>query len=421
MAQKLQTVRGIRDLLDGEIATYNRMIDIGSRIASLHNYDEILLPIFEYSSVFLRTLGDASDIVNKETYTFSDRDKRSLTLRPEFTAAMVRSLISNGLTQEMPKRFFTHGPLFRHERPQQGRYRQFHQFNCELFGSNSPLADVEIINILYLILSEFGLEDKIKIEINSLGDKESSEKYTEVLRQYLIDNIDRLSEISKERVAINPLRVLDSKDDRDIEVISKAPSIEQFLTSESLEHFSNVCANLSLLGIKYNINRRLVRGLEYYTHTVFEFITDKLGTQKAIAAGGRYNDLIESMGGPAIPAIGFAIGIDRIHELLQVYQLNKTNKNHTCYLIPIGNTAEVYGFNLALKLRQKGIKVAFDYNLSTKKRLKIADREGYSLCLIFGDDELKNGEFIIRNMNISQEKRVPIEGLDKALIQFLSM
>jgi histidyl-tRNA synthetase len=421
MAQKLQTARGIRDLVDAELETYNRIIEIGSRIASLHNYAEILLPIFEYSSVFLRTLGDASDIVTKETYTFSDRDKRSLTLRPEFTAAMVRSLISNGLTQSMPQRFFTHGPLFRHERPQQGRYRQFHQFNCELFGSNSPLADVEIINLLYLILSECELQNNVQIEINSLGDKESSDKYKKVLYNYLLDNINELSEISKERIEINPLRVLDSKDNNDIEIISRAPSIEQFLSQEALEHFASVCRNLTLLGIKYSINNRLVRGLEYYTHTVFEFTTDRLGAQKAIAAGGRYNGLIESMGGPATPAVGFAVGIDRIHELLQVHKLNKKRPNNICYLIPIGDAAEAHGVNLALELRQKGIKVAFDYGLSTKKRMKIADRDGYPICLIFGDDELESNEFILRNMGISEEKRVHIEELDEFLIPLLSL
>ncbi len=419
MTQKLQTVRGIRDLLDDELETYNRIINICSRIASLHNYDEILLPIFEYSSVFLRTLGDESDIVTKETYTFSDRDKRSLTLRPEFTAAMVRSIISNGLTQSMPRRFFTHGPLFRHERPQQGRYRQFYQFNCEFFGSNSPLADVEIINLLYIILCELGLKNQIQIEINSLGDKASSDKYNAVLQVYLTDNFAKLSEVSKERVNKNPLRVLDSKEEKDIELLRWGPSIEDFLSQESVDHFSAVCDNLDLLGIKYTVNYRLVRGLDYYTNTVFEITTNKLGTQKAIAAGGRYNGLVESMGGSDTPAIGFAVGVDRINELLKTSNGIKTAPNKTCYLIPIGDAAESHAVNLSHELRKKGIRAALDYNLSTKKRMKIADREGYPICIIFGDEELENSEFVIRDMLNSDEKKVHEEELDEVLIQLL--
>ncbi len=419
MTKKLQTIRGIRDLLDDELETYNRVIEVSSRLAALHNYDEIVLPILEYSSVFFRTLGEASDIVTKETYTFADRDKRSITLRPEFTASTVRSLISNGLTQSMPKRFFTYGPIFRHERPQRGRYRQFYQFNCELFGNDSPMADVEVINLLSLILSELDLSKEFEIEINSLGDKESSNIYTKILRQYLLDNFDKLSDVSKERVNKNPLRVLDSKDEEDIEILALAPSIRDFLNQQSIDHFANVCENLDLLQIQYKINYKLVRGLDYYTNTVFELTAEKLGAQKAIAAGGRYDSLVESMGGLQTPAVGFALGIDRIHELLKECNVLKNTSKSLCYLIPIGDSAETYSFNLAQALRKKGITVCLDHNFSTKKRIKIADRERYPICLIFGDEELESGEFILRDMVASEERRINEEELDEVLIQRL--
>lgn len=419
MSQKLQPPRGVRDLFDDELRIFNKIIEICRGVADLHNYNEILLPIFEDSSVFLRTLGDTSDIVTKETYTFSDRDKRSLTLRPEFTAATVRALISNGMTQSMPKRFFTHGPLFRHERPQQGRYRQFHQFNCEFFGSESHLAEVEVINLIYIILSELGLNDYIKIEINSLGDKESSDSYTEALRIFLKENFHKLSEISKQRLERNPLRILDSKAPEDIELLVSAPNIQNFLSQDSIDHFANICDGLDLLSIPYSVNHKLVRGLDYYTDTVFEITCDKLGSQKAVAAGGRYNNLVESMGGPSIPAIGFALGIDRIYELIKPER--NTHSKPVCYLIPIGDTAENYAISLACELRSKGIRIGFDYGFSTRKRMKIAGRENYSISLIFGDDELNNSEFILRDMRVSEEKKIHKEELDEVLIQLLSV
>lgn len=412
MAQKLQTVRGIRDLVEEELATYDRVLAISSKLAKLHNYEKILLPIFEYSSVFLRTLGEESDIVTKETYTFSDRDKRSITLRPEFTASIVRSLISNGLTQNLPRRFFTYGPLFRHERPQQGRYRQFYQFDCELFGSSSHMADVEVISLLYSILSELKVESKVTVEINSLGDRESTDKYRAVLREYFSDNIDELSEVSKERLKKNPLRILDSKEEQDISIVKGAPVLWNFLNQESIDHYSNICEALDTIGIRYEQNSRLVRGLDYYTHTVFEFISN--ASQKAIAAGGRYDKLVEDMGGPSIPAVGFALGIDRLHDLLKPKK-TVNESNLICYLIPIGDDAEAYGVGLAEKLRKNNIVTVLDYNLSTKKRMKIADREKYPICLIFGDEEIENKEIVLRNMVTSEETKVHIEELFEAL------
>jgi histidyl-tRNA synthetase len=415
MAQKLQTVRGVRDLIDSELETYDRVIAISSNIAKLHNYEKILLPIFEYSSVFLRTLGEESDIVTKETYTFSDRDKRSITLRPEFTASIVRSLISNGLTQNLPRRFFTYGPLFRHERPQQGRYRQFYQFDCELFGSSSHMADVEVINLLYLILRELKVENKITIEINSLGDKESTDNYRAVLREYFSDNINKLSHVSKERLKKNPLRILDSKEEDDIALVKGAPVLWNFLNQQSIDHFSNICETLDVLGIKYRQNPRLVRGLDYYTHTVFEFISNT--SNKAIAAGGRYDKLVENMGGPEIPAVGFALGIDRLHDLLKPKKANPIN--NVCYLIPIGDSAELYGITLSNKLRNSNIITVLDYNISTKKRMKIADREKYPICIIFGEEEIENEELTVRDMVSSEETKVHIEELAEVLVKLL--
>ena len=417
MKQEIQTIRGIRDLVDHELITYRKVIEIGEKIATLNNYSPIILPIFEYSSVFHRTLGETSDIVTKETYTFVDREKRTITLTPEFTAAMVRSMISNGWTQNLPKRFFTYGPLFRHERPQKGRYRQFYQFNCELFGSASPYADVEIINIMMSILKDLKLEEAVDLEINSLGDPESAERYKEVLKKYLSSYESKLSEIGRKRLATNPLRVLDTKDEGDIEIVKNAPIISDYLNQDSLDYYSSVCDGLSLLNIEYKENPRLVRGLDYYTHMVFEVKSNRLGSQNAVGAGGRYNKLFESMGGPSIPAVGFALGVDRICELLNQNDFVPNNK--ACYLVPIGNTAENHAINLANELRSKGIKVFFDYGISTKKRLKIADREKVCLCIIFGDDELESGEYIVRNMSNSKEEKIYGEEIDEVIIKHL--
>lgn len=414
-------MRGIRDLVNLELKTYEKVVEIGSKIAELHNYSSILLPIFEHSSVFLRTLGEASDIISKETYSFSDREKRIITLRPEFTAAIARSIISNGLTQTMPQRFFTHGPLFRHERPQQGRHRQFYQFDCELFGSKSHWADVEIISILAEILHELFLYDYVEIEINSLGDPESTENYKTELKKYLMQHAKDLSEVSKRRLATNPLRVLDSKEEQDLKIVQNAPMMLDYLNQESLEHYSAVCEGLNLLNIEYKQNPRLVRGLDYYSHTVFEVKTIKTGSQNAIAAGGRYDGLVKTMGGPAIPAVGFALGIDRIHDLLR--QNNFIDEDNgiqrLCYLVPIGDKAENHAINLAGELRSKGIRVGLDYGLSIKKRLKIADRFRVKICVIFGEDELEKGNYIIRNMSDSKEEKVHSEEIVDVVMDIL--
>lgn len=415
MTQRIQPIRGIKDLITDELMSYKEIIEISSELVKLYGYNEILLPIIEYSSVFLRTLGESSDIVNKETYTFSDRDKRTITLRPEFTAAMVRAVISNGLTQTMPQRFFTYGPLFRHERPQQGRNRQFNQFDCELFGISSPLADVEIIHILNEILKKLNLN--YEIEINTLGDTESSENYNKALIKYLTQYQSKLSKISQERLQKNPLRVLDSKEEEDIEIVKNAPIIFDYINQASLDHYSAVCDGLSSLNIHYIQNPRLVRGLDYYTHTVFEVSTSKLGSQKAIAAGGRYDHLVENMGnGQSVPAVGFALGIDRV-QLLTSFQEKKQN---ICYLIPIGDNAELHAINLANELRNKGIAVRIDYALSTKKRLKIANRDNMNICVIFGEDEIKNNEYILRHMSKSKEEKVHIEEIDEIILQYLN-
>jgi histidyl-tRNA synthetase len=417
MKQETQTIRGIRDLVNHELAAHRKIVKIGEEIAILHNYSPIILPIFEYSSVFHRTLGETSDIVNKETYTFIDRDKRTITLRPEFTAAMVRSMISNGWTQNLPKRFFTYGPLFRHERPQKGRYRQFYQFNCELFGSASPYADVEIISMMLSILKALKVEESVELEINSLGDPESAEKYRDVLKKYFLSYESKLSELGRKRLATNPLRLLDTKDEEDMEIVQNAPIISDYLNQESLDYYSSVCEGLTLLNIKYKENPRLVRGLDYYTHIVFEVKSKIAGSQNAIGAGGRYNNLFEDMGGPSIPAVGFGLGVDRIYDLLT--QDNVKTGSKVCYLIPIGNAAENHAISLANDLRSKGIKIALDYDLSAKKRLKIADREKACLCIIFGDDELESNEYIVRNMADSQEEKAHSEELDEVILKFL--
>ena len=333
MLSKIRPIRGMRDLMYEELKYFNKILEIGKKLAKLYNYNEIILPIIEQSDVFLRTLGSDSDILTKETYTFLDREKRSVTLRPEFTASVVRSLISNGMIQQMPQRLFTYGALFRHERPQLGRYRQFYQINYEYFGSASPLSDVEMISLAMSIVKELGIGDAVKLEINTLGDVESIGNYKTALVKYFEKHKHDLSETSLKRLNKNPLRILDSKDEKDKALIKAAPNIVQYLNDDSWTHYSKVCDGLDNLEIEYKVNSKLVRGLDYYTHTVFEITTDMLGSQNAICAGGRYDNLIERMGGHYTPAVGFGMGIDRTCELLKRYLENHSTQEDLCYIV----------------------------------------------------------------------------------------
>ncbi len=312
----LQPVRGTHDILPEAMRAHRHVIDTARGIAGRYGYDEMTTPVFEFTEVFKRSLGDTSDVVTKEMYTFSMKGGEQITLRPEATAGIARAFISGGLSNQLPIKVFYSGPMFRRERPQKGRQRQFHQIDVELLGVAEPLGDVEIIAVGAHILRELGVLDRTTLELNTLGDPDSQDAYRGVLVDYFSAHKDHLSADSLERLGLNPLRILDSKDKGDRRVVEGAPLFGDYLNPYSRDYFDRVKAGLEALGIAYEVNPRLVRGLDYYTHTAFEFTTSELGAQGAVLAGGRYDGLIETLGGPSTPGIGWAAGVERLVMML---------------------------------------------------------------------------------------------------------
>ena len=308
----LQPVRGTQDLLPEAMRRHRQVKEAARMTAELYGFAEIATPIFEFTDVFARPIGEGTDIVSKEMYTFEDRGGEEITLRPENTAGVVRSILSNGLVQSAPLKFFYEGPMFRYERPQKGRFRQFHQIGVELIGVAQPQADIEVIALGCRVLRALGIENRTVLEINTLGDPESRVAYRHALTAYFSDHVSELSQDSLRRLERNPLRILDSKDESDNRVAADAPSFAEYLTAESQDFFVRVRDGLDALDIRYQINPRLVRGLDYYTHTAFEFVTSDLGAQGTVMGGGRYDGLVELMGGPALPGVGWAAGIERL-------------------------------------------------------------------------------------------------------------
>src|SRR5215467_13387572 len=310
--RSLQPVRGTQDLLPEVARRHRRVVESARSAAELYGFAEMTTPIFEFTEVFARPIGEHTDIVAKEMYTFTDRGGDEVTLRPENTAGVVRSVISNGLAQSVPLKFFYSGPMFRHERPQKGRFRQFHQIDVELIGVPEPQADVEVIEIGAEVLRELGLLDRTVLELNTLGDSASRRAYRSALIDYFSRYAAELSEDSRRRLEVNPLRILDSKDENDRRISAGVPSFDQYLNDESRKFFSRVRAGLDHLGIAYQLSPRLVRGLDYYCHTAFEFVTEHLGSQGTVLGGGRYDGLMSLLGGPETPGVGWAAGIERL-------------------------------------------------------------------------------------------------------------
>ncbi|MFP4127065.1 MAG: histidine--tRNA ligase, partial [Alphaproteobacteria bacterium] len=298
---QLRSPRGTHDIFGDEARRHRRVVDTGRRTAELYGYGEMATPIFEFTGVFARSLGETSDVVSKEMYSFTDRGGEEITLRPENTASVMRAILQHGLLQSVPLRFFYAGPMFRYERPQKGRMRQFHQIGVELVGAREPMADVEVMALARHLLDELGLGAEVTLELNSLGDPASRSAYREALKAYLERYRDELSDDSRARLERNPLRILDSKDERDRRIVAAAPPLEAHYNEESRLFFAEVKSGLDQLGIAYRVNRNLVRGLDYYTHTTFEFTTERLGAQSAVIAGGRYDGLMEQLGGPPTP------------------------------------------------------------------------------------------------------------------------
>ncbi|MEM9685097.1 MAG: histidine--tRNA ligase, partial [Pseudomonadota bacterium] len=390
----LQPVRGTHDLLPDDARRHRHVIESARSIAARFGYQEMATPIFEVTEVFKRTLGDTSDIVTKEMYTFETKGGESITLRPENTASVARAFISGGLAQNLPLKFFYAGPMFRYERPQKGRQRQFHQIGIELLGVPQPLGDVEIIAAGAEILEDLGVINKTKLEINTLGDTLSRDAYRTALVSYLSDFRADLSEESRDRLDRNPLRVLDSKDKRDRVIVAEAPKFQDHLTDEARGFFETVLEGLTRLGIGYEINQRLVRGLDYYCHTAFEFTTDALGAQGAVIAGGRYDGLIGQMGGPATPGIGWAGGIERLALLSEA----EIDAPRPVAVIPIGEAAEAEALLIAQRLRHAGHTVELGFGGNMSKRMKRANKVNARAAVILGEDELSRSEATIRDL-----------------------
>lgn len=396
MAFDLQPVRGTHDLLPDSYAQHHRVIESAGEVARLYGFARMDTPIFEFSEVFHRAVGETSDIVSKETYTFTDRGGESITLRPEFTAAIVRSFISNGLQQHLPFKAFYAGPAFRYERPQKGRLRQFHQIGAELLGAAEPMADVEMIALGMHTLAALGLKDAVTLEINSLGDAESRSNYRAALVAYLAQHEAALSEDSQRRLLKNPLRILDSKSEGDRAIIAGAPRLQDYFNDVSAQHFAKVKVGLDALGIAYQVSDKLVRGLDYYSHTVFEITTDKLGAQGTVLAGGRYDGLVKLMGGQDVPGIGFAAGVERLAALMD--DKNAAQHKPVVAVIPLAESADAQAWQLAQMLRAHGIATDIAYKGNAKKRFERANKTGAAYALILGEEELAKGSVTLKDL-----------------------
>lgn len=402
----IKALRGTRDILPSEIVYWQQVEATARDVLSRAAYREIRTPIFEETALFERGIGEATDIVGKEMYSFSDRKGRSMTLRPEGTAGVVRSFIEHKLFgQGGVQRLWYTGPMFRYERPQAGRQRQFHQIGVETIGTADPRADVEVIAIATDILQSLGLKN-LHLALNSVGNSADRQSYRQALVDYLTPYQEELDPDSRDRLTRNPLRILDSKDKRTQEIALDAPKIYEHLSPESQKHFEQVQTLLTDLGIAYELNHRLVRGLDYYTHTAFEIISDDLGAQATVCGGGRYDGLVQELGGPDTPAVGWAIGLERLIILLQ--QLDRIPATDIdFYLVSRGQTAEAQALLIAQKLRQSGYSVELDLSGSAfGKQFKRADRSGARACLILGDEEAATGMVQIKWLKTGQQQAI---------------
>lgn len=407
MAQQLQPVRGTHDILPDDYERFRHVVDTARQAAFLFGYREMATPIFEFTDVFARSMGETSDVVSKEMYSFTDKGGESLTLRPEYTAGICRAFISNGLQQHVPFKVFGWGPMFRFERPQKGRQRQFHQIDVEVIGAPEPQADVEVISVAAEILRRLGILDKCILELNTLGDPESRVGYRDALVKYFSGHVEKLSEDSRKRLEKNPLRILDSKDEGDRVLVANAPLIQDYLTPAAAEFFKAVQDGLTANGVPFKVSPRLVRGLDYYTHTAFEFTTDMLGAQGTVLAGGRYDGLVEQLGGKPTPGIGWAGGIERLVMLSDP----KPVMAPTVAIVPIGDKAEIEAAKIAATLRRADIAVELAYKGNAGKRFKRADKLGCSHAIVIGDDELAKGVAKVKDLKSGAEAEVAIATL----------
>ena len=396
MAKKIQAIRGMNDLLPEASPRWQYLEQVVRSLLARYGYQEIRMPIVEQTALFKRSIGEVTDIVEKEMYTFEDRNSDSLTLRPEGTAGCVRAAEEHGLLYNQQQRLWYQGPMFRHERPQKGRYRQFHQIGVETFGLNGPDIDAELILLSVRLWRELGILDHLTLELNTLGSAAARADYRQALTAYLQDFYSELDEDSQRRLSTNPLRILDSKSDSTQKILQGAPAFDQYLDDESRQHFAGLCQFLDAAGVTYKLNPLLVRGLDYYSKTVFEWTTTALGSQGTVCAGGRYDALVEQLGGKATPAVGFAMGVERLVLLLETLEVfpAELQQQLDVYLAASGQGADAYALLLAERLRseQPSLRILTHCGGgSFKQQIKRADKSGAQLAILLGENEISQG------------------------------
>ena len=408
MANNIQAVRGMHDVLPEQTPLWQYAEQMIRDVLGAYGYSEIRLPIVEKTELFKRSIGEVTDIVEKEMYTFDDRNGDSLTLRPEGTAGCLRACLEHGLLHNQVHRLWYYGPMYRHERPQKGRYRQFFQLGVETYGMSGPDIDAELILIMDRLWKKLGIRDKVRLQLNSLGAIAERLEYREILVNYFQEHLDELDEDSLRRLETNPLRILDTKNPAMQQVVANAPELMAYLGDESLKHFNALTATLNDLGISYEFNSRLVRGLDYYSKSVFEWVTDELGSQGTVCAGGRYDGLIEQLGGKPNFAVGFAMGIERLLALMETSGNVPVTSSVDAYMIRVGETAEREGLRFAEITRNEvpGLKLQVNCGGgSFKSQFKKADKSGAEYAIVLGDDEISRGEVSVKSLRSDEEQQ----------------
>ncbi|HXC73119.1 MAG TPA: histidine--tRNA ligase [Sphingomicrobium sp.] len=411
----VQPVRGTQSLLGEDADRLAAVVAAFDRVRRLFGFKRVEVPTIEPTQVFARTIGETTDVVSKEMYSFDDRGGESITLRPEFTAGICRAYLSEGWQQHAPLKVAAHGSAFRYERPQKGRFREFHQLDAEIIGAAEPQADVEILSLGYQLLEELGIADGVTLELNTLGDPETREAWRSALVDYFQAHRADLSEDSQARRERNPLRILDSKDERDRRICADAPNVDQYLTSEASDFFAAVTAGIDAAGVPWKRNARLVRGLDYYRHTAFEFVTDRLGAQGTVIAGGRYDGLIEALGGPHTPAVGWAAGIERLAMMIDAPEPDRPD----AVLIPLGERAEAAAVGILSELRQAGIATDMAFRGNMKRRMAKADAAGARFAIILGDDEIAKREVAVKDLRSGEQQNIGLDRLADLLADHL--
>ena len=407
----VQPVRGTQSLLGEDADRLAAVVAAFDRVRRLFGFRRVEVPTIEQTAVFARSIGETTDVVSKEMYSLEDRGGESITLRPEFTAGICRAYLSEGWQQYAPLKVATHGSAFRYERPQKGRFREFHQLDAEIIGAAEPQADIELLSLGHQLLHELGIAEGVTLELNTLGDPETREAWRASLIDYFEGHRANLSEDSVARLQRNPLRILDSKDPKDRAICADAPNVDQHLTAEASDFFAAVTTGLDAAGVPWTRNARLVRGLDYYRHTAFEFVTDRLGAQGTVIAGGRYDGLVEALGGPHTPAVGWAAGIERLAMMIDAPPREKPS----LVLVPLGERAEAEAARVLAGLRREGVAAEMAYRGNMKKRLSRANDSGAAYALIIGDDELDRGEAQLKDLKTGDQRSVSLDLIAEAI------